>query len=132
MQKKGYHDFLSEIFCLTVPKSFVGEPFCASENFRYRKFIRIRGGREGVSRFSVDYFLCHSTEKLRRGTLLFCVSENFRYRKNSWIRGGGGQGGKEYQDFRSKLFCPTVPKHFVDVPFCAVFQKIPGSEKVYG
>ena len=30
---KGYHDFLSKLFCLTVPKNFVGEPFCASQNF---------------------------------------------------------------------------------------------------
>ena len=29
----GYHDFLSKLFCLTVPKNFVGEPFCASQNF---------------------------------------------------------------------------------------------------
>ena len=31
------------------------------------------------------------------------------------------------------IFCLTVPKHFVEEPFCAVFfQKISGSEKVYG
>ena len=31
---REYHNFLSKIFCLTVPKNFVGEPFCAvSENF---------------------------------------------------------------------------------------------------
>ena len=29
----GYHDFLSQLFCLIEPKNFVGEPFCASENF---------------------------------------------------------------------------------------------------
>ena len=32
----------------------------------------------------------------------------------------------------SKFFCLTVPKNFVEEPFCAVFQKISGSEKVYG
>ena len=26
---KGYHDFPSKLFCLTVPKKFVEEPFCA-------------------------------------------------------------------------------------------------------
>ena len=37
-----------------------------------------------------------------------------------------------YHDFVSKIFCPTVPKNFVEEPFCAVFQKISGSQKVYG
>ena len=30
MEKKGYHDFPLKIFCLTVPKNFVGEPFSVS------------------------------------------------------------------------------------------------------
>ena len=43
------------------------------------------------------------------------------------IREGGG-----IHDFQSKLFCLTVPKHFAEEPVCPVFQKISGSEKVYG
>ncbi len=39
------------------------------------------------------------------------------------------KGGVEYQDFPSKTFCLAVPKKFAGVPFCAVFQKISGSEK---
>ena len=35
-------------------------------------------------------------------------------------------------DFLSKFFCLTVPKNLVGEPFCAVFQKTSGSEKVYG
>ena len=35
-------------------------------------------------------------------------------------------------DFLMKFFCLTVPKRFVGEPFCAVFHKIFGSEKVYG
>ena len=35
-------------------------------------------------------------------------------------------------EFLAKVFCLTVPKHFVEEPFCAVFQKASGSEKVYG
>ena len=38
----------------------------------------------------------------------------------------------EYQGFPSNFFCLTVPKKSVGEPFCAVFQKISGSEKVYG
>ena len=72
-----------------------------------------RGGggvREGVSRFSVEDFLSHSAENIRRGTLLCCVSEIFRSPKSSWIRRG------EYQDFPLKVFCLTVPKFFVGEP----------------
>ena len=41
-------------------------------------------------------------------------------------------GGREYQDFPTKSFCHRVPKNFIGEPFCAVFQKISSSEKVYG
>ena len=34
--------------------------------------------------------------------------------------------------FSIETFCLTVPKHFVEEPFYAVFQKISGSKKVYG
>ena len=34
-------DFLSKFFCLTVPKNFVGEPFCAVFQ---QKFVDERGG----------------------------------------------------------------------------------------
>ena len=40
--------------------------------------------------------------------------------------------GGEYQIFPSKTFCLTVPKNFVEEPFCAAFQKNPASEKVNG
>ena len=41
------HNFPSKICCLTVPKDFVGEPFCISEKSWYRKILWIRGV-EGV------------------------------------------------------------------------------------
>ena len=78
-----------------------------------------------MSRFCVENFLSHSTETFRRGTLLCCVSENFGYRKKLCFRG-------LCHDFPSKTFCLTVPKNFVGEPFSAVFQKISGSEKIYG
>ena len=43
---------------------------------------------------------------------------------------GGGEGGKEHHSFLSKIFCLTVPKHFAEEPFYAVFQKISRSQKV--
>ena len=34
--------------------------------------------------------------------------------------------------FSVEIFCLTVPNHFVEEPFCAVFQGISGGERVYG
>ena len=48
MDKRGeYQDFPSKTFCPTVPKISVGEPFCVSQNFWYRKNLWIRGGGGG-------------------------------------------------------------------------------------
>ena len=55
----------------------------------------------------------------------FGVSEKIWYRKNLCFRG-------LCHDFLSKFFRLTVLKNFLEEPFCAVFQKIYGSEKVYG
>ena len=41
-------------------------------------------------------------------------------------RGGG------IKIFRRKIFCLEVPKFFVGEQFCAVLQKISGSEQFYG
>ena len=64
--------------------------------------------QKGITIFRWELFVsqCRTQET-------FCaVSENFRKRKSLWIRGG------EYKDFPSKIFCLTVPKHFVEEPFC--------------
>ena len=42
---------------------------------------------KGVSRYSVENFLCHSAEKFRRGILCFCIK--VVYRKILDRRGGG-------------------------------------------
>ena len=36
-----------------------------------------------------------------------------------------------YQDFPSKVFCLTMLKSLAREPFCVVFQKTSGIEKVY-
>ena len=38
-------------------------------------------------------------------------------------------GGRQYQDFPSKFFCPTVPKEFVREPFRV--SVISGMEKLF-
>ena len=83
MQKSGYHDFSFKIFCLTVPKNFVGEHFGVSENFGYQKILCIR--ERGGYHVSLWKTLCHSTEEFRWGTLQcfrkFRVSQNFMHKK---------------------------------------------------
>ena len=70
-------------------------------------------GREGVSRFSVENLLYHRTEKLCTGTLMrfrkFLVSKNFMAKR--------GEGGREYYNFSSKIYCLTVLKKFLGEPF---------------
>ena len=65
---------------------------------------------EEVLRFSVQIFLSHSTEKLRRGSLL-CSRKILRSKSVRDKRGG------EYHNFPSKLLCFTVPKKFVGESF---------------
>ena len=101
--------FSVEIFCLAVPKNFVGEPFSVSLISGIGKTLCFRGLCHD---FPSKIFLSHSAETFRRGTLLCCVSENFWWRKSLWIRGRG-----RYQKFLSKSFCLTVPKNFVEEPF---------------
>ena len=42
---------------------------------------------------------------------------------------GGYRGIKS---FRRKLFCLRVPESFIGENYCAVSQKVNGSEKLYG
>ena len=142
---------LSKIDFLTVPKSFVGEPFFIRNLLLSKIFM----DRKGISRFSLELFLSHSTEKIPSLTLLseknsglkklnkmvyhdfvgnwfsqtteklrrgtLLFSESFLYRKSFWIGGGN-------HDFFSKLFCLTVPKTFLGGHF---FQKISGLRKLH-
>ena len=153
--RDGGSCFSVKIFCLTVPKKFVREPFCVSKKMVPKIFMHRRRGHYVF----VENFLIQRTEKFCKGSLLFqkfsgvdkslCVTDGWggggvshfsveknrvsksfmpqnSVGKNLWIRNGG------YYSFPSKFFCLSVPKVFVDEPFCAVFQKISGGEKVYG
>ncbi len=58
------------------------------------------------------------------GNILCCVSEHFRFRK--FMDEIGGAAG-----FSVEFYMSQSAKNFVEGPFCALFQKISGSEKVY-
>ena len=96
MDERGggwYHDFLSKSFCLTVPKCLVGDPFSVSLISGTKK-VWIKRGR--VSRFSVENYLSHSAEFLRRGILYYCIS--FGYQKSL------DKKGASIKIFRRKFF----------------------------
>ena len=115
--------FAFELFCLTVPKIFVEEPFCAvfQKISGVEKFMDKRG--VGSIKIFRRKFLSHSAEIFRRGILYSCII--FGYRKSLDKRGGGG-----VSRFSVENFCLTVPKIFVGVSF--IVALISGSEKVYG
>ena len=102
-----------------MPKNFVGENFCAvfQKISGSGKLYVIQGGR--VSRFSVENFLSHNAEKLRKGILLCCVSEKFPQRKRLWIRKAG------IKIFRRKVFCLRLPKVSWGENSSLCFRKFP-------
>ena len=95
MHKRGYHLFSSEIFCLTVPKNFVGNPFVFQKISGMEKNMDKRGW--GYHVFPSEIF-CLTVPKKIVGEP-FGFSENLRYQKILCIRGGGG-----YYDSPSEKF----------------------------
>ena len=108
--KKGeYQDFSSKIFCLRVPKNSVEESSTVALNSCSGKVWIRRGGR---LRISVEKFLSHSAERLRRVTL-FCYI-NFGYLKGLHKRGRGDSNtpskffSHSAENFRRRnLYCCT-------------------------
>ena len=108
----------------------MGEPFNFSENFEYRKNLCIKGGGggggEGVSQCSVEKLLSHTTEKIRRGSVLcfrkIGVSKHFVEK-----RGRAGEGVSRFS-VETFLSHRIEPKNFVGEPFCVSeafwYQKI--------
>ena len=107
-----YHDFQSEMFCLTVPKEIAQESFSVSFNFGRRIFLCIRG-------------LCHDSFPE-----IFCLTVPKKFigypsvfQKISGIEKFFGYDGRlEYLDFPSELFCLTVPKKIVQESFSVSFD----------
>ena len=93
----------------------------------YRKFPAANNSmdkRGGVKIFRRKFFVSQC-RKLSRGNLfVLCFRKLPAAQKNMDKKGG-------YHDFPSKNFCLRVPKFFVVENFCAVFQKISGSGKLY-
>ena len=125
-QEGGYQGFPSENFCLTMPKSFIGELFvlCCRKIPVAKKNMDEGGGRR-VSRFSVERFFCLRVPKIFVGENFCAVIQKVSVSEKIY----GKQRG--YQDFPSKDFCLNMPKNFAREPVCVVFQKTFGSGKSY-
>ena len=112
-----YHNFLSFIFCLTIPNFSRVKPFFSLisgvENFKHKRRI---------SRFSVEHILSHITKFFRMGNLLwiwkFLFSKIFLDEKD--LEGGS-------ITIFSPFFCLTVSKGFAGKPFSV--SQVPGIEK---
>ena len=116
VSKREISPFSMENLFFKVPRSFVWEPFCVSQNFLYPKELWIKGkGTEALSRCSVEKLLSHSSEKFRRRTLLCCVSGIFQQKIHLWMKG-------KHQVSTSKNFCLGVEKTFVESSL--VFHKL--------
>ena len=100
--------FSVELFCLTVPKNSVREPFFAlfqkipvAKQFMDKKTRSIKTFRRKI--------LCVTLPKTFVGEP-FSVSIFLGHRKTLCFRG-------LCHDFPSNVFCLTVPKHFVEETF---------------
>ena len=105
----GIHYYLLIFLCSTVPKNFVRKHFGVSETFWFRNFFW-----QEKRRLYHDFLsksLSHSTEKIRRETLLcfriLRVSESFMDQR----RGG-------CITFFCQNFWITIPQNVVGEPFC--------------
>ena len=70
--------FHRQNFCLTMPKTSAGEPFCALCLRKIAVTKTIMDKRAGGIKIFRRFFLSQSAGTFRRGKLLYCVSENFR------------------------------------------------------
>ena len=99
------HDFLANIFCLTVPKYLAGEPFCVSETIRYRRKLWIRKlGWLEHPELPSEVFCLTVPKKIVQES--FSVSFDFGHRNNLCKRG-------LCHDIFPEILCFTVPKKFV-------------------
>ena len=116
-----YQDFPSKVFCLTLPKIFVGEPFSVSLISGIEKDCASEGY---VTIFDfLSKVFCLTVPKNFVEEPFCAVFQKISGSEKVYMRGG------EYQDFPSKVFCLTVPKIFEWESFSVAL--ISGTEKVW-
>ena len=118
--------FPSEIICPTVSKNFIGELFCAVfERFPRSENVYAQEG-VGENQASPSEIFVSQCQRVSKGNRsLQCFGKISVVKKYMDKRGGN------IKILRRKLFV-SVLKILVGESFCAVFEKLPGSQKVYG
>ena len=96
-----YQDFPSKIFCLTVPKSFVGEPFSVSIFSGIEKFYAQSLYHDFLSKFFVSEY--QKTSSVNSSVLCF---KKFPVAKKFIDKTGGGR----VSEFTVEFFRHTLPK----------------------
>ena len=114
MHKKGISLNSLKNFCLRVPIKFVGEHFCVSKEFWYRKFPSKGGGK--LHGF-VENFLSHRTEKPSPGNHF--VFQKISGREKIFMDKRLGGGGITI--FRRKVFVSLYQN--ISLENTLVFQK---------
>ena len=74
----GIHDFLSKLICVTIPKHFIRELFCAvSQKNSGSEKVSGRDGAGEYQDFLSKVFCLKVPKTFRKRTPLCCVSERF-------------------------------------------------------
>ena len=105
-------------------EDFCRETLYCFTTFGCRKSFDKRGGGDYQDFLSKIFFLTVPKKFLRESIRVSLISGMEKFFASA--------GHVTIFDFLSKFFCLTVTKNFVGEPFCAVFQKNSGSEKVNG
>ena len=121
MHKTGeYQDFSSTIFCLTVPKEFVGNfsELCFRKFLVAKETMDKKGGNNKT--FHRKFFVSPCPKIfLGESFTVDIISDT----EKLWLR------ARKYQDFPSKNFFPTEPKFSVRESFTV--EIISGIEKIW-
>ena len=116
---REYHNFLSKIFRLTVPKNAVGEPSSLSLLSGIEKCYASEGY---ITIFRRKFFVSQYRNISQRNPSMLCLRKFLVAKKFMDKREG------EVSRFPSKIFCLTVPKNAVGEP--SSLSLLSGIEKV--
>ena len=126
MDRRGWGiTIFCQFFSLTLPKNFVGEPFCVSGEFWYRNFSWLGGGGGGGgAQVLVTKKLSHKTKNFRMGSFL-CFRSFLIWRKFMYKRWEGG-----VSRFSAGIFLSHIAKNFCRGTFLG-FSKLRASENFF-
>ena len=106
------------MFCLKVPRTFVGKPFSVSLLSGAEK-VWIREGMGSIKIFCQKFSFSQCRKNSWVNPFVLC------FRKVSVVKRFMDKRGSEYQDLPSKTFFLTVPRIFVGSPLVFHYFRVP-------